>query len=56
MKVNIGCVMKYFGSECMKNNLETIPQRIVIDKELLKAEDCPNPNYLNSEKAVYLLT
>ena len=55
MKINIGCEIECFKKGCMENNLKIMPQRAAINKELLKAEGCPNPNHLNSEKAAYLL-
>ena len=55
MKMNIGCRMNCFGSERMENTLKAMSQCATIDKELLKVEDCPNPNYLNSKKSAYSL-
>jgi len=50
MNINIDSGMKPFRKEYMERNLRITPQLTVIYKELLKAKDRPNSNYLILEK------
>jgi Fe2+ or Zn2+ uptake regulation protein len=56
MNINIISGTESFRKECVKRHLRITPKRTVLYKELLKAEDYPNPNCLNSKKAAYSLT
>ena len=51
MDTNIDFVKESFRKECIERNLRITPKRTLLYKELLKAEDCPKPNHLNSKKA-----
>lgn len=53
MNIKIDSAKESFRKECVERNIRIAPKHEFLYKKLPEAEDCPNPNNLNGEKAAY---